>query len=244
MDAYREMVSADAKAKVEQIPALIEGHLAFIRGAFTKSQADVRTELSSSPADLAAGKTNATMVALLLQLNDSLATDIEVLASLAQWIALHVPVVEDGNNFGCDVQAHVYKVIKESCTALQTTQDSLATYHNDRAGALDKVVSFPTKKVTNSSSKSNTTGGKEEEAGEKSDVSESTEESRTEKAVLQDYVEYVNMVDLKWYNKMKAAAMKMTEALAVAGDTVVKNMEKLEDPRGESGGGSKGFNMY
>ena len=67
------MVSADAKAKVEQIPALIEGHLAFIREAFTKSQADVRTELSSSPADLAAGKTNATMVALLLQLNDSLA---------------------------------------------------------------------------------------------------------------------------------------------------------------------------
>ena len=51
MDAYREMVSADAKAKVEQIPALIEGHLAFIREAFTKSQADVRTELSSSPAD-------------------------------------------------------------------------------------------------------------------------------------------------------------------------------------------------
>ena len=46
------------------------------------------------------------MKELVKQINDFLAQDIEVLASIAQWIAMSVPVVEDGNNFGCDVQQH------------------------------------------------------------------------------------------------------------------------------------------
>merc|ERR1712146_224488 len=115
--------------------------------------------------DVKAGKSSVAMKELVKQINDFLAQDIEVLASIAQWIAMSVPVVEDGNNFGCDVQQHVYETVKKSCTALQALQDSLASYYSDRGAALDKVTSFPTKKVTTSTSKSSTTGGKEEEAG-------------------------------------------------------------------------------
>ena len=134
-----------------------------------------------------------------------------------------MPVVEDGNNFGCDVQQHVYEGIKKSCTALQALQDSLASYYSDRGAAMEKVTSFPTKKVSSSSSKTSTTGGKvrrvlmfalphslphtvlrcpcaqEEEAGEKTSTSESTESSATETAICEDHLEAVMMIDLKWY---------------------------------------------
>lgn len=244
MDAFAEMVATDAKAKVEQIPALVEAHLLLMRENFVMTQEAARAHLVASAGDLKAGKSSAAMKTLVLKMNDALAQDIEVLASLAQWIALSVPIVEDGNNFGCDVQAHVYDTIKKALAVLQGFQESLPSYFSDRAGAMDKVTSFPSKKTSSSSSKSSSTGGKEDEAGEKTSTSESTESSATEAAICEDHLEFVAMVDLKWYNKMKAMLMTMTEALAMTGDTVVKNLSKIEDPRGEKGGGGGGFNMY
>lgn len=243
MDAFREMVGADAKAKVEQIPAMVEAHLGLMRENFAMTQEEARSTLATAAGDVKAGKASSAMKMLVLKMNDALAQDIEVLASVAQWIALSVPVVEDGNNFGCDVQQHVYDTVKKACTALQALQDSLASYHSDRGGAMDKVTSFPSKKVSSSTSKSSSTGGKEEESGDKTSTSESTEESATEVAVCEDHIEHVAMIDLKWYNKMKGMLMSMTESLAVAGDIVSKNIGKIENPRGDSSGGG-GFNMY
>ena len=245
MDAFREVVAADAKAKVEQIPGMVEAHMAMFRENFTMSQEEARSTLATAAGDVKAGKSSAAMKMLVLKMNDALAQDIEVLASVAQWIAMLVPVVEDGNNFGCDVQQHVYKTVKDACTALQALQDSLASYYSDRGGAVEKVTSFPTKKVSSSTSKSSTTGGKEEEAGDKTATSETTEQSATETAVCEDHVEHVAMIDLKWYNKMKGMLMTMVESIAVAGDIVTKNLSKIENPRGEGGGGgSHAFNMY
>jgi hypothetical protein len=244
MEAFAEMVTADAKAKVEQIPALVEAHLTLMRENFIMTQEEARANLVASAGDLKAGKSSPAMKALVLKMNDALAQDIEVLASLTQWIALSVPVIEDGNNFGCDVQGHVYETIKKACAVLQGNQDSLASYFSDRAGAMDKVTAFPSKKTSSSSSKSSSTGGKEDEAGEKTSTSESVESSATEAEICEDHLEFVAMVDLKWYNKMKGMLMAMTEAMAVAGDTVSKNLQKIDDPRGDKQGGGGGMGMY
>ena len=238
------MVATDAKSKVEQIPALVEAHLALMRENFVVTQEEARANLVASAGDLKAGKSSASMKTLVLNMNDALAQDIEVLASLAQWIALSVPVVEDGNNFGCDVQGHVYDTIKKALAVLQGFQESLPAYFSDRAGAMDKVTSFPSKKTSSSTSKSSSTGGKIDEGGDKTSTSESTELSASETAICEDHLETVIMIDLKWYNKMKGMLMTMTETLAVAGDTISKNISKIEDPRGDKAGGGGGFNMY
>ena len=46
MDAFREMVAADAKSKVEQIPAMVEAHMAMFRENFTMSQEEARSTLA------------------------------------------------------------------------------------------------------------------------------------------------------------------------------------------------------
>ena len=79
MDAFRELVAADAKAKVEQIPAMVEAHMVLFRENFTMSQEEARSTLAGAAGDLKAGKSSAAMKMLLLKMNDALAQDIEVL---------------------------------------------------------------------------------------------------------------------------------------------------------------------
>lgn len=58
---------------------------------------------------------------------------------LQLWIQLQVLKVEDGNNFGVEVQKYTYMHLKESHEKWQKTWDSLAEYCSARATAMEKL---------------------------------------------------------------------------------------------------------
>ena len=242
MEAFREAASTQAKAKLAELPTLIGSHMTFITETFGASQAAAVAGITAAAGDLKAGKANSMMNDLMMKVGEQLSADIGLLQLVARWISLSVPVVEDGNNFGCDVQAYVLKIVQEFIKSLQGHLDAMSTYYKDRGEAIAKLVPATSRKTTSSKSTSNSTGGKQEEAGDKTSSSESSESSTSESDVVEDTINYVVMHDLKWYNKLKGMSVDMMDALAVVSDTTAKNMKKIEAPRGESGG--SGFNMY
>ena len=77
------------------------------------------------------------------------------LRKIERFITLHVPKVEDGNNFGVAIQLEVAKLVKETGKECKGLLDALPTYHKDRAALLEKVVARTTTETSESKSSSN-----------------------------------------------------------------------------------------
>ena len=241
MDAFRSIATTEGKTKLSQIPAMVESHHAYFLANFNESPDVVLKTLTDAAGDLKAGKCNPLVKNLLATVGGQLCADIDALKAVARWVSMAVPVVEDGNNFGCDVQAHVLKIVQDTAKKLEANVESLAAYSKDRGEAISKVVPSASRKTSNSESTTNTVGGKEEDAGDKTSTTKSSSSESSESDVVEDTLDHVIMIDLKWYNKLKGMCVDMMDSLAFCGDIMHKNLEKIENPRGE---GSSGFSMY
>ncbi|OCF33557.1 hypothetical protein I317_03582 [Kwoniella heveanensis CBS 569] len=62
--------------------------------------------------------------------------ELEELQMLCQdlkvWLELEIPVIEDGNSFGADVQAHLISQLTEANKRCQSMQNGARSHHNDR----------------------------------------------------------------------------------------------------------------
>jgi len=241
MESFLSDAVTDAKERHAGMPALVDVHMQFIRESFGGTQAEVLAALTKAAGDLKEGGGSPVMKDLMLKVGTQLNDDIDCLSSLARWIALSVPMVETGGQWGADVQSHVLGIITKANDKLKANLEALPNYYKDRGEALKKVVPSVSRKSSSSTTKSNTEGGKEEEAGAKTATSESSSTENTESDVLQDELDFVVMVDLKWFNKLKQMSVDMMDTLAIVCDTCMKNMDKL-DGHGSSGGG--GVAMY
>lgn len=67
----------------------------------------------------------------------------EKLNTLSLWMQLHVPKVEDGNNFGVAVQEKVFEHLTNTRTKVETFQTSLGKYSNERGDAVAKAAKNP-----------------------------------------------------------------------------------------------------
>lgn len=202
--------------------------------------------LSAASADFAGASTSAANekvakgVSLAL---DALASMSQDAQTLENFLHLHIPKMEDGNNFGVTVQLSSLKQLSEVQEAVTKHIDSLAGYANARAEALSKL-SLPSSSttVTKSSSKS-TTDGKAEDK-----TSESTEEKSTESPAsgpaYESRIAAVIAVDALYYSKAQRAFQAVMTLYIASLDFMDKNKEKLEKPKG-SGGSHAGYSsMY
>ncbi|WVR08025.1 hypothetical protein IAU60_005069 [Kwoniella sp. DSM 27419] len=55
-----------------------------------------------------------------------------IMADLKVWLQLEVPVIEDGNSFGADVQAHLIAKVGDATKDLHMITNSVRTHHTDR----------------------------------------------------------------------------------------------------------------
>jgi len=241
MESFFELAVADAKEKHAAMPALVDVHAGFIRDSFTGTQAEVLEMLTKAAGDTKAGSGNPFMKDLMMKVSTQLTDDIDCLSSLGRWIALSVPMVETGGQWGADVQSHVLGIITKANDKLKANLETLPNYYKDRGEALKKIVPSVSRKTSASTSKSNTVGGKEDESGEKTATSESSSTESAESDALPDEIDFVAQIDLKWFNKLKQMSVDMMDTLAVVCDTCTKNMDKLDGP-GTGGGG--GIPMY
>jgi len=174
---------------------------------------------------------------------DALAAMSQDAQTLENFLHLHIPKMEDGNNFGVTVQLASLKQLSDVQEAVTKQVDSLAGYAAARADALEKLkLPSSSKSVTKSNSLTTTDGKKEEK------VSESTEEKSTENEnsgpVYEGRVAAVVALDTLYYSKAQRAIQSVMTLYIASLDFMNKNMDKLEMPKG-SGGSYSGFSsMY
>jgi hypothetical protein len=138
------------------MPALVDVHMQFITESFGGTQAEMLAALTKAAGDLKVGSGSPVMKDLMVKVGTQLNDDIDCLSSLARWIALSVPMVETGGQWGADVQSHVLGIITKANDKLKANLETLPNYYKDRGEALKKVVPSVSRKSSSSTTKSNT----------------------------------------------------------------------------------------
>ena len=164
------------------------------------------------------------------------------LIAVRRYVVCHIPSVEDGGNFGVDIQLAVVKEVTGSLEKLSKAYDELPDYFEKRASAWDKVMTKVSRESSKKSSKGESTGGEKGDMRTTSE-SESTEEKRSSVDVSPDAWLHLAALDVRAWGQLYRSASLAVDCLFAVGDAVEKNSEKLTNPRGReggSGGGSEG----
>jgi hypothetical protein len=129
------------------------------------------------------------------------------------------------------------KTCKEARSAMSEQLASFPGYFSGRASAVEKALAASeTATKTIGSSKSNTTGGKEDDAGAKETQSDNTEtKTVTNKSLPADYAEAVVATDVQMYLKLKHVTYELINALSTVHFNIELNKARVEPPK--SGGG-------
>jgi hypothetical protein len=122
--------------------------------------------------------------------------------TLEYFITLHIPMIEDGGNFGVGVQLDLVKKLGEIDEALKSATEALLGYEAARADALSKLNLPSASTTVTKSSSATTTDGKKDDK-----TSESTEEKQTSSPpsgpVYEGRLAAVAAVDTLYYSKAR-----------------------------------------
>jgi len=169
--------------------------------------------------------------------------------TLEQFISVHVPKIEDGNNFGVTVQLTVSKYLTESRDKMEEMMPLFPNYLKERAEAVEKLSCIPKSTLTETKTKSSSesTGGKD---GDENKTSSSvTKEEKTvgtiEAAKEKDYykLKHIVAIDVQCFSKMRLSLNKCIKWYLTVLDNMEKNKSKLTSPKG-SGAGQSHMSMY
>jgi len=174
---------------------------------------------------------------------DEISSVSQDIRALEVFVNLHIPKMEDGNNFGVTVQLSILKQLSELQEATGKAIDDLSGYSNARAESLSKLNLPSVSTSVCKSTSSSTTDGKKEEKS-----SESTEEKKSKSDMngptFMSRVAAVNATDTLYYSKAQRAFQATMSAYLAVLDFMDKNKEKLEKPKGSSGSQSSYHSMY
>lgn len=244
MDAYRKKSSADAKAILGSGVATLDSLATSLAalpysGAGALSQAEGAFVASIGEGDVE--KANDVVDAAYKVTRDALALGSDHARTLERFVALHVPQMEDGNNFGVTVQLMFSKLLKEEREKMEKSLAETSKYYSSRADAIDKFSHLPKTSVSESktTSKSSASGGKDGDENKES-TSSSTEEKKTTSdggKVNTHRVKALAALDAQMYADLAGALQSMMDGYVVILDNLEKNWDKLENPRGKGYGG-------
>ncbi|XP_043914690.1 proteasome activator complex subunit 1 isoform X2 [Protopterus annectens] len=86
---------------------------------------------------------NEKITALLNRLKPEIKEVKEKLSLVAVWVQMHIPKIEDGNNFGVQVQEKVFELMTNIRTKLEGFQTQISKYFLDRGDAVAKAAKQP-----------------------------------------------------------------------------------------------------
>lgn len=246
MNAYRKKSAADARAILESGVATLDALTSSLASmpytgndALSKAESAFVAALGAEGADVE--KANEAVDAAYKVTRDALAMGSEQARTLERFVNLHVPQMEDGNNFGVTVQLMFSKLLKDEREKMEKSLSETSKYYSTRADAIDKFGHLPKTSVseTKSTSKSAATGGKEGDENKES-TSTSTEEKKSTAdggKVNAHRAKALAALDAQTYVDLTAALQTMVDGYVVILDNLEKNWEKLESPRGKGYGG-------
>ncbi len=149
-------------------------------------------------------------------------------------------MMEDGGNWGVTVQMTVAKALKEAKEALLKKMDSLLSYYNSRADAIDKL-SLEKKTSTASTSSSKTESSKEDEKKETSSVSTDEKTVSVQDKGYPFRMMSLVALDVNAYFSAKSGLVDCFNDFLMVMDNVEKNKTKLTLPKGNNGGNNMGM---
>mmetsp|Transcript_270 Transcript_270/g.601 ORF Transcript_270/g.601 Transcript_270/m.601 type:complete len:211 (-) Transcript_270:54-686(-) len=164
---------------------------------------------------------------------------IENVQTLEGWIALALPPMEDGNNFGVSVQLTAAKQLKELRESLTKDVNSAVNYYKTRAEVTEKLTPRLSHTTTSTESNVNASGGKDGDEKKKSDSVTIEQKTCAPEEIGQHLrIKAVLSVDMQYYVEWKASLQGASNAYAAAIDQIEKNLEKITKPRGGNPGGA------
>jgi len=183
---------------------------------------------------MGSGKKNELICGHKDRVQNSLWKTIELLGELALWISLQVPMIEDGNNFGVEVQGYAIKRLQDAKKELKTLADGLKDYHSQRATAMKDICEkeSTSMKVTEGENETISKGGeKDGNTTKKSQDKDKTVTTSSDRA-LEDAIELVVATDVHWFFHLRTVASQAAEVLQLAADNIEKNKGKILKPKG------------
>eukprot|EP00565_Helicotheca_tamesis_P006970 CAMPEP_0185730166 /NCGR_PEP_ID=MMETSP1171-20130828/8710_1 /TAXON_ID=374046 /ORGANISM="Helicotheca tamensis, Strain CCMP826" /LENGTH=246 /DNA_ID=CAMNT_0028399163 /DNA_START=86 /DNA_END=826 /DNA_ORIENTATION=+ len=203
----------------------------------SKAQKAFEDDLTANGLDCA----NALLAEAIPTVRDLISTGVMDVHTLERYIFLHIPQMEDGNNFGVTVQMTISKFLKETREEWSKLLDEFPSYYSTRADAVEKLgLPKTTSSETKTESKSQSTGG---EKGDENKTSTSlVKEEKTSNGAKTDVhrLNHVVAIDVKFYGTLRAALITLFNGYITIFDNMEKNQEKLLAPKG-GGGGAMGM---
>eukprot|EP00581_Thalassiosira_minuscula_P007598 CAMPEP_0183703318 /NCGR_PEP_ID=MMETSP0737-20130205/1103_1 /TAXON_ID=385413 /ORGANISM="Thalassiosira miniscula, Strain CCMP1093" /LENGTH=254 /DNA_ID=CAMNT_0025930047 /DNA_START=44 /DNA_END=808 /DNA_ORIENTATION=+ len=244
MDSYRAKSVASAKSILESgvstLDALTTALEAFpYKGSNAVSEAEAAFVTAIGEGDIT--KANEVVDAAYKVTRDALCTGAENTRVLERFVGLHIPQMEDGNNFGVTVQMMFSKLLKEEREKMEKALSETSKYYSSRADAIDKFSHLPKTSVTEtkSTSKSSASGGKDGDENKESSSTSTEEKTSTSDGgkVNLHRVKALAALDAQTYIDLVSALQSMVDGYVMILDNLQKNWDKLENPRGKGYGG-------
>jgi len=167
---------------------------------------------------------------------DIISSTIDEMQTLDRYIMLHIPQMEDGNNFGVTVQMMVSKALTDSREKLSKMLATVPTYNSARADAVEKLgLQKVATSITKTTSDSTSTGGADgdEKKGSTSNVQE---EKTVGSAGIEDRMTlrlvHVASLDVQFYFQLRSGLLDCRDTYLMILDNVEKNKSKLTSPKG------------
>mmetsp|Transcript_4983 Transcript_4983/g.8635 ORF Transcript_4983/g.8635 Transcript_4983/m.8635 type:complete len:233 (-) Transcript_4983:65-763(-) len=225
LKTFQTHAKKEAKSVLDNAVASLEALDAVYKQTFP---VDKLSEANKSFQDSNYLMENPVVVGAISASQDAIAQALTDIKTIHDFIVLHIPQMEDGNNFGVTVQLAAVKNLSETSEALQKSLDELPKYYSTRADAMDKL-NLPSE--TESESK------KEEKEGDTAKTTTTKEWKKSGGKQDAHRVQAVYAVDVQFYASAKKAFRAVHSAYIANLDFCLKNKDKLEMPKGSGGGG-------
>jgi Proteasome activator pa28 beta subunit len=183
---------------------------------------------------------NATCQAAINTTIDALDHVISVCNTMDRYIQLTVPKVEDGGNFGVDVQLTASDVVANQVVKLESGVDYLLGYATNRAASLALCAWLATTKTKALTTAVAESTGKTTEKGDTKDhmTTHRTEEKAVDTicspAEVAHRKQAVVAIDVRFYRKSKELFYAAITGLLLVIDYMDKNQEKIDAPKGDA----------
>jgi hypothetical protein len=192
---------------------------------------------------------NATLEAAIDAYSNTLSNTIAMIQTIECFITLHIPQMEDGNNFGVTVQMTISKALEQVKESLLKKMEVVPSFYSSRADLIDKFgLTKSVVSTTKTTSKSTSTGGKDGDESKESS-SEVTDEKSTGSVLDVEskmYPRFLALVkaDVNCYINARVGLVECRNSVLMILDNVEKNLDKLSMPKGSAGYGGNSMGMY
>ena len=219
--AYREAAEGRAGAARAGLEALVGdlGALAERLGGGGQTPQEARAALLErvSRASVEGLQANEPLAEALGEVQDLLTLMVRYLRDVELWAQLQVPPVSDGNNFGVDVQASCIALVQDRRQKARLAFETLSEWHWQRGNAIEKFASQTVQVAPQAGS------------------APGPGPTRKTYDYVEDFRMFVVSLDVKAQFDAYDSCNRAMADIVVCLDTLEKNREKVEQPRGSGG---------